>query len=145
MSVPDGKQLMTLMTTNPSSYSGVNTIIEPLRSRLIGEIWDYPKPETLKKLVDWTDIPVDTVQQPLLTLTSNIHEAMLKSNVSYVVATRELDQFVRVYRSSKSNGNSEAQCLDQAIRQVILFKYSDPQEREFVRVRAEEGFGVKVK
>ena len=43
MRVPKGKKLMVLMTTNPATYAGVNTIIEPLRSRLIGEIWEYPK------------------------------------------------------------------------------------------------------
>lgn len=145
MSVPKGKKLMVLMTTNPATYAGVNTIIEPLRSRLIGEIWEYPKVDTLKKIIDWKDIPEDTVQEPLLTLASQTHDLRMKNNVDYVLTTRDLVEFADVYRDCIEGGKTQKMSLDQSIRQTILFKYTDPTERESIRVRCQEGFGVDVK
>ena len=141
----DGVKFTFIATINPITYAGVNTIIEPLRSRLIGEIWEYPKVDTLKKIIDWKDIPEDTVQEPLLTLASQTHDLRMKNNVDYVLTTRDLVEFADVYRDCIEGGKTQKMSLDQSIRQTILFKYTDPTERESIRVRCQEGFGVDVK
>ena len=144
MFVPDGCELMIVATTNPASYQGINPIQEALRSRFIGEILSYPKTDGLKKILDWTDIPIDDVQEPLLTLCANTHDLRVKNDVDYVLSPRDVDQFINIYKDNNSSGKSRSANLEECIRQTILIKYSDSQERELIKVRCQETFGVGI-
>ena len=52
-------KLSIVWTTNPASYVGINSMPEDLRSRFIGEIWKYPTPSQIKKVIDWEKIYIN--------------------------------------------------------------------------------------
>jgi len=133
----EGKEkLMIVCTTNPPIYAGVNPITEPLRSRLIGETRGYPTPQINKKILDWSGIPIDTVQSPLLTVASTTHDLAAKNHVTYILSPRDIEQFIEVYHDT----NDVILCINQ----TILIKYSDPTEKEEIRIRCQETFGVEL-
>ena len=41
-------KLSIVWTTNPVTYAGINSMPEDLRSRFIGDVWDYPSNEQIK-------------------------------------------------------------------------------------------------
>ena len=128
------EKLMIVCATNPPIYSGVNTIVEPLRSRLIGEIRSTPTSAQYNKILDWKGIPIATVQTPLLTIVSNTHDMAVKNHITYVLSPRDVEQFIEIYNDTKD--------IVQCINQSILIKYSDLTEREQVKERCKETFGV---
>jgi MoxR-like ATPase len=133
----EGKEkLMIVCTTNPPIYAGVNPITEPLRSRLIGETREYPTPQINKKILDWSGIPIDTIQSPLLTVASTTHDLAAKNHVTYILSPRDIEQFIEVYHDT----NDVILCINQ----TILIKYSDPTEKEEIRIRCQETFGVEL-
>ena len=133
----EGKEkLMIVCTTNPPIYAGVNPITEPLRSRLIGETREYPKTQGLKKVLDWSGIPIDEIQSPLLTVASTTHDLAVKNHITYVLSPRDIEQFIEVYNDT----HDTIQCINQ----TILIKYPDPTEREQIRIRCQETFGVDI-
>jgi len=132
--VEEGEELMIVCTSNPPIYAGVNPITEPLMSRLIGETREYPTPQINKKTLDWSGIPIDTIQSPLLTVASTTHDLATKNHITYVLSPRDIEQFIEVYHDT----HDTIQCINQ----TILIKYSDPTEKEEIRVRCQETFGV---
>ena len=132
--VEEKEKLMIVCTTNPPIYAGVNPITEPLRSRLIGETREYPTPQINKKILDWSGIPIDTIQSPLLTVASTTHDLASKNHITYVISPRDIEQFIEVYNDT----HDTIQCINQ----TILIKYSDPTEKEEIRIRCQETFGV---
>ena len=145
MTVPDDCELFIVATTNPASYGAINPIQEALRSRFIGEILPYPKQDGMKKILSWKDIPIDTVQEPLLTVASNTHDLRIKNDVDYVISPRDIEQFNDCYRDNIGRlKKTHKTALEECIRQTILIKYSDASERELIRVRCQETFGVTV-
>ena len=133
----EGKEkLMIVCTTNPPIYAGVNLITEPLRSRLIGETREYPTPKINKKILDWSGIPIDTIQSPLLTIASTTHDLATKNHITYVLSPRDIEQFIEVYNDT----HDTTQCINQ----TILIKYPDPTEKELIRIRCMETFGVEL-
>ena len=132
--VEEKEKLMIVCTTNPPIYAGVNPITEPLRSRLIGETREYPTPQINKKILDWSGIPIDTIQSPLLTVASTTHDLAAKNHITYVISPRDIEQFIEVYNDT----HDTIQCINQ----TILIKYSDPTEKEEIRIRCQETFGV---
>jgi len=132
--VEGDEKLMIVCTTNPPIYAGVNPITEPLRSRLIGETREYPTPQINKKILDWSGIPIDTIQSPLLTVASTTHDLAAKNHITYVISPRDIEQFIEVYNDT----HDTIQCINQ----TILIKYSDPTEKEEIRIRCQETFGV---
>ena len=130
------EKLMIVCTTNPPIYAGGNPITEPLRSRLIGETRQYPTPQINKKILDWSGIPIDTVQSPLLTIASTTHDLAVKNHITYVLSTRDIEQFIEVYKDTHD--------IIQCINQTILIKYPDLTEKEQIRIRCQETFGVDV-
>jgi MoxR-like ATPase len=145
MFVPKGKQLSIIATTNPATYAGINPIQEALRSRFIGKIMTYPKRESLIKIIDWDGIPEDDVKEPLLTLASNTHDLKQKNNVDYVLSPRDIIQFVDLYNDNIAiHGLNHLESLAECINLCILVKYTDAQERELIRIRCQETFGVTI-
>ena len=145
MIVPNGCELFIVGTTNPASYGAINPIQEALRSRFVGEILPYPKQDGMKKILNWKDIPIPTVQEPLLTVASNTHDLRIKNDVDYVISPRDIEQFLSTYRYNISKlKKTHKVSLEECIRQTILIKYSDASERELIRVRCQETFGVTV-
>jgi len=132
--VEGDEKLMIVCTSNPPIYASVNPITEPLRSRLIGETREYPKTQVLKKILDWSGIPIDEIQSPLLTIASTTNDLAAKNHIIYVLSPRDIEQFIEVYNDT----HDTIQCINQ----TILIKYSDPTEKEQIRVRCQETFGV---
>jgi len=134
--VKEEEKLMIVCTTNPPIYAGVNPITEPLRSRLIGETRQYPTPQINKRTLDWSGIPIDEIQSPLLTVASTTNDLATKNHITYVLSPRDIEQFIEIY--------NDTQDVVLCINQTILIKYSDPTEKEQIRIRCQETFGVDI-
>lgn len=146
---PDCK-LAIIATTNPIQYSGVNNLTEDLRSRFIGRMWDYPSSDEMEKIIDWTDIPEIAVKEPLLTLAQDTYGLRVKGDVEYVLSTRDIIQFVEVYRDlladyDDDDPNIISNVLLETIHETIMIKYTDPHEYELIKARVQETFGVTFK
>ena len=146
---PDCK-MSIIATTNPIEYAGVNNLTEDLRSRFIGRIWDYPNSEQMARIINWTDIPELDVKEPLLTLAQDTYGLRTKGDVEYVLSTRDILQFVDVYRDLMLDYDDEdpniiTNVLMETIHETIMIKYTDPNERELIKSRVQETFGVTFK
>ena len=95
----------------------------------------------LLKLIDWTDIP-DKERDCMLTLCQQIVGLRNKGQVDYVFSPRDIDQFCDVYRTYLIK--SKKWDFKDVLNNVILIKYNDSQEREQVRIRINETFGVDI-
>ena len=84
----------------------------------------------------------------MLTLCQQIHSLRVKGEVEYVFSPRDIDQFCDIYRTNvpvgELTGKSRSWKLEDVIDNVILIKFSDPSEREQVRIRVNETFGVNI-
>ena len=166
-----GCKLSIVWTTNPVTYTGINSMPEDLRSRFIGDIWDYPTNQQIKKVVDMSNsIPSirtiargegfamiekidstcsspisDNFEEYLLTFVQDIHSLRMKGDLEYSLSIRDIKQFCEhLQEMIKTSGSYKKQLLEKAINQVILFKFEDPGERELVKIRANDTFGVKL-
>ena len=141
----DGVKFTFIATINPITYAGVNTLTESLRSRFIGRVLPYPNNSELEKIIDWSDIP-DETKKCMLTLCQQIHSLRVKGEVEYVFSPRDIDQFCDIYRTyiSDSDELDSGWKLEDVINNVILIKFSDPSEREQVRIRVNDTFGVNI-
>ncbi len=137
-------KLAIVWTINPITYAGVNSLTEDLRSRFIGSVWDYPSDSDLAKVIDWTDISSDLVKQPLLQLVQDIHALRVKGDLEYALSIRDVAQFCEYLRQISKENPLPAKPIETVISEVILVKYSDPTERELVKVRANDTFGVRL-
>lgn len=133
-------KLAIIWTINPITYGGVNSMTEDLRSRFIGSVWNYPTTNEIAKVVNWSDISEDLIKNPLLTLVHDIHALRMKGDVEYSLSIRDIVQFIDYFKDIKSHPNS----LESAINETILVKYSEPAERELVKIRANDTFGTKL-
>lgn len=141
----DGVKFTFIATINPITYAGVNTLTESLRSRFIGRVLPYPNNSELEKIIDWSDIPKE-IKLCMLTLCQQIHSLRVKGEVEYVFSPRDIDQFCDIYRTQLvfEYQDSTRWKLEDVIDNVILIKFSDPSEREQVRIRVNETFGVNI-
>jgi MoxR-like ATPase len=139
-----GVQFTIIATQNPSYYAGVNPLNEDLRSRFIGQAVEYPTTKQISNVIDWTDIPKKEVQQPLLALAVDTLSMKKDDKVDYVVSVRDIALFTKCYRAFLKNDTLKDEVLKHAITSAILIKYSDATEREVVRARAQDTFGVNV-
>ena len=137
----EGCKLSVIATMNPSTYSGVNTLTEDSRSRFVGKVWDYPNSDQLKKIVDWTGIPVETVVEPMLTLSQNVHNLRANTDVDYSLSPRDLVQFADCYRMW--DGSELGQPLKRSLNNTVLCKFSDLTQRELIKKQIKEIFGVE--
>ena len=129
-------KLSIVWTINPVTYAGINSMTEDLRSRFVGSVWSYPTEEDFKKVINWKDIPVESAMQPLLTLIQDIYSLRLKGELEYALSIRDIAQFTNYLRYCKD--------LPTALNEVIMIKYGDASEREIVRIRINDTFGVKI-
>tara|TARA_B110000263_G_scaffold190633_1_gene168417 strand:- start:50 stop:976 length:927 start_codon:yes stop_codon:yes gene_type:complete len=136
-----GCKLSIIWTINPVTYVGVNSMAEALRSRFIGSAWDYPKNDDIQKVVDWTDIAENAIKTPLLTLAQDIYALKLKGDVDYALSIRDIVQFTHHFRSLQ---DKIPRPLETALSEVIMIKFSEPSERELIRLRIEDTFDVKL-
>jgi MoxR-like ATPase len=136
-----GCKLSIVWTINPITYAGVNSMTEALRSRFIGSVWNYPSNSEMESVIDWTDIDNDSVKEPLLTLAQDIYALKLKGDVEYALSIRDLVQFTHHYRDIQDEIKNP---LENALNEVVIIKFSDPAERELIRVRIEDTFDVKL-
>jgi len=145
-SLDEGVQFTIIATQNPSYYAGVNPLNEDLRSRFVGKVIEYPTTEQISSVIDWTDIPEETVAEPLLSLAVDTLSMKKEAKIDYVVSVRDIALFTKLYRSFLKNQalSEPAKALAMAIECGILIKYADAEEREVVRARAQDTFGVNV-
>ena len=141
--VNKGCKLIVIATMNPSTYAGTVPLNEDLRSRFVGQIWDYPKVAHLEKVLDWTDIPEDTIKKPLLQLAQDSFNLKVKGEVDYVLTTRDLADFNRIYRVFKEAGKTREQCLAKALSYTVYIKYGDKGEKELMSKSAQDTFPAK--
>jgi MoxR-like ATPase len=140
----DGVQFTIIATQNPSYYAGVNPLNEDLRSRFVGKVIEYPTTRQIASVIDWTDIPKETVQRPLLSLAVDTLSMKKDDKVDYVISVRDIALFTKCYRAFLMNESLKGNALGNAIESAILIKYADAEEREVIRARAQDTFGVNV-
>ena len=136
-------KLIVIATMNPSTYAGTSPLNEDLRSRFVGQVWEYPKPSHLKEVIDWTDIPKAKVQKPILQLAQDSANYRAKGDVEYVLTIRDLKQFTELYRIWLSLGYSPKRILEKALKTSIFVKYSDRMERELMERSAQDTFPIE--
>ena len=114
---------------------------------MIGSVWDYPSVEEVTRVIDWKDIPEQYVKSPLLTLGQDTYSLRKKGNIEYVLSPRDLIQFTEVYRDLLEDmpDASPAEILETTIKETVLIKYTDPNERELIKARAIQTDGVNLK
>ena len=139
----DDAKLIVIATMNPSTYAGTSPLNEDLRSRFVGQVWEYPKPSHLKEVIDWTDIPKAKVQKPILQLAQDSANYRAKGDVEYVLTIRDLKQFTELYRIWLSLGSSPKRILEKALETSIFVKYSDRVERELMERSADDTFPME--
>ena len=137
-------RLSVIWTVNPVSYAGVNTLTEDVRSRFIGRVWDYPNEEQFKKLLKTDEIKEENqfIVDPLLRLAHDIHALRSKGQLEYTISTRDIMQFITYLKELNGEDVIEKINLTKALRNVFLIKYNDDKERELVKVRINDTFGV---
>jgi len=156
---PDCK-LAIVWTINPITYAGINSMPEDLRSRFVGDVWNYPTPQEIEKVIGWdnfavqpsekkgngwaivdetkTDVKLD--KDLLFTFVQDIHALRMKGDVEYSLSIRDIKQFCDYLRYVMDSSNP----IERAIQDVFLVKFSDSAERELVRIRANDTFGTRV-
>ena len=117
---------------------------EDLRSRFVGSVWDYPSEVDLAKVIDWTDISFDLVKKPLLQLVQDIHALRMKGDLEYALSIRDVAQFCEHLRQISKETPLTAKPIETVISEAIIVKFSDPTERELVKIRANDTFGVRL-
>jgi len=137
-----GCKLSIVWTINPVTYAGINTMTEDLRSRFVGKVWNYPTKEDLDRVIEWEGIPEDTVKTPLLTFIEDVHALRMKGEVDYSLSIRDIVQFCTYFRDCVEEGNKWS--LQTALEEVILIKYGEPADRELIRIRIKDTFGVQL-
>lgn len=137
-------KLAIVWTINPVTYAGVNSLTEDLRSRFVGSVWDYPSEVDLAKVIDWTDISFDLVKKPLLQLVQDIHALRMKGDLEYALSIRDVAQFCEHLRQISKETPLPAKPIETVISEAIIVKFSDPTERELVKIRANDTFGVRL-
>ena len=164
-------KLSIVWTTNPVTYAGINSMPEDLRSRFIGDVWEYPSNVQIKKVIDLSkyipqpktlaqgngfamiektnassdELIFDKFEEYLLTFVQDIHALRMKGDIEYSLSIRDIKQFYdHLVESIRTSGNYKNKLLEKAIKQVIIFKFEDPGERELVKIRANDTFGVKL-
>jgi|TARA_R110000824_G_scaffold72633_2_gene185283 MoxR-like ATPase len=133
-------KLTIIWTINPVTYAGINTMTEDLRSRFVGRVWNYPSNADLEKVIDWEGIPSDTVKMPLLVLVQDIYALRMKGDVEYALSIRDIVQFCTYFKDNVEEGNTHS--IKTALEEVILIKYGEPMDRELIRIRIKDTFGV---
>jgi len=144
MYVPKGKRLFIVVTGNPASYGGVNTMPEQLLSRFRGEELRPPTTEQIKEIIDWDKIDEESVQLPLIQLMKDTYALKVKNDVDYVLSIRDIKMFVDNYRDNLNDSLLPIDNLTDCVESVILIKYTDLTEKELMRVHCVETFGVDI-
>lgn len=145
--VNDGVLFTIVASQNPSYYAGVNQLNEDLRSRFVGNVVDYPTSAQIASVIDWTDIPEETVKDPLLSLAIDTVAMKKDGKIDYVLSIRDIALFCRVYRAYKKElGTSltEDDLLTRSLKTAILMKFADYDDRQVIRARISDAFGVYV-
>ena len=139
----DSARLIVIATMNPSTYAGTSPLNEDLRSRFVGQVWDYPKQSHLEKVIDWTDIPKTSVKKPILQLAQDSFNYKVRGDVEYVLTIRDLNQFTELFRIWLKLGISSKRVLSKALEGAIYVKYSDRAERELMIKSAHDTFPAR--
>ena len=70
----------------------------------------------------------------------DIYALRMKGDLEYALSIRDIAQFTEHYRDNMDYPKP----IQNTIKEVILIKYTDPAERELVRIRCCDTFGVNL-
>ncbi len=65
----------------------------------------------------------------------------MKGDVDYALSIRDLVQFTHHFREIQDDIKNP---LEVALNEVVMIKFSEPSERELIRLRIEDTFDVKL-
>ena len=68
----------------------------------------------------------------------------MKGDVEYSLSIRDINQFFNQFFKNSLKNPTANDLLEQTFTQVVLFKFEDPTERELIKVRINDSFGVKL-
>jgi len=139
----EGVTFSIVGTMNPSTYAGTSPLNEDLRSRFIGKQWRYPSGAHLSAVCDWTGITKEQ-QKHILQLATDTLGMRQKGEISYVLSTRDIDMFTKAYRAWSDLGLKGNELMVETLKTSVLIKFGDAEDRDAVRVRAEETFAVNI-
>jgi MoxR-like ATPase len=141
----EGVLFTIVASQNPSYYAGVNQLNEDLRSRFVGNVIDYPTSSQIASVIDWTDIPEEEVKDPLLSLAIDTVAMKKEGKIDYVISIRDIALFCRVYRAYKQLVLPDTDdTLIRTLKTAILMKFSDYEDRQVIRARISDVFGVNI-
>lgn len=148
----NGAKLSIVAAMNPVYYSGTSPLNEELRSRFVGTVWEYPKPKQIEPLIDWSGVP-DMVKEKLFLLMADTLGARREGELDYVLSIRDAGHFVKMYRLWAKCGYSEDKTvkekgldtlLEKTVKTAILIKFEDAKQREYMKVKCNQTFGVDI-
>jgi len=140
----NGTKLLIVGTMNPSYYGGVHELNEDLRSRFAEVYIDYPNDKQESEILEKTTNIDPDLRKLLITLAIETRNGFAIGELSYALSTRDLAMFARVYESYKSIMN-EKEALKLALRNVVLNRYEDTNEKSAVKQRIFSIFGVELR
>jgi len=137
----DGAKLLICATRNPSTYGGVFELNEDLKSRFVEVLVDYPNQlEQIKILETVTGFDDRDFLKKLSLLALETRTAVEDGTLTYALSTRDLVQFVNVYKSYKGRFNDKI-ALGMALKVVVMCNYVDKTEKRTVEERIKSIFG----
>jgi len=139
----DGCKLLIVGTMNPSYYGGVHELNEDLRSRFAEVFIDYPSENEESRILERISDLDEDLRKLLITLAIETRNGYASGELSYALSTRDLAIFSQVYSSYRTvMGDKNA--LRMALRNTVVNRYEDSNERKTVMQRIFSIFGVEV-
>ena len=139
----DSCKLLIVGTMNPSYYGGVHELNEDLRSRFAEVFIDYPSENEESRILERISDLDEDLRKLLITLAIETRNGYASGELSYALSTRDLAIFSQVY-SSYRTVMGDKQALKFALRNTVVNRYEDSNERKTVMQRIFSIFGVEV-
>ncbi len=137
-------KLLIVGTMNPSYYGGVHELNEDLRSRFAEIYHSYPSEDKEDRILSKISDLDEDVRKLIITLAIETRNGYARGELSYALSTRDLALFAELFRTYKETfGNTET-ALKFALRNTVVNRYDDSNERDTIRARILSIFGVEV-
>jgi len=140
----NGCKLLIVGTMNPSYYGGVHELNEDLRSRFAEVFIDYPREHEESRILEKISDLDEDLKRLLITLAIETRNGYASGELSYALSTRDLAIFAQVYNSYRAVMDDK-QALTMALKNTIVNRYEDKNERATIVQRIYSIFGVEVR
>jgi len=140
----NGCKLLIVGTMNPSYYGGVHELNEDLRSRFAEVYIDYPLEDEESRILEKISDLDQDLRKLLITLAIETRNGYAAGDLSYALSTRDLAIFAQVYNSYRSVLD-DMNALKMALRNTVVNRYEDKNEKKTIAQRIYSIFGVEVK